>query len=138
MPADPRGPNCGAVNGHFPRSLNISDLPRCKGFGNEVIPDYLCGASGSSGTGFALILGNAEQIDTFNGIYGDSELNVEAIPGLAGAATNPACPKGLPGTLPTVPSALAAVGTRSGSLVEEQTPERTWDGRPLPPGSSLP
>jgi len=129
VPADPRGANCGAFNGHFPRSLNVSDLPQCKGFGNEVIPDYLCGASGSSGTGFALILGNAEQADTFNGTYGDSELNVEKIPGLAGAATNPTCPKTL--LPPTVPSALAAVGTRSGSLVEEQTPERTFDGRPL-------
>ncbi len=49
VPADPRGANCGATNGHLPRSLNVSDLPQCKGFGNEVIPDYLCGASGSSG-----------------------------------------------------------------------------------------
>lgn len=129
--ADPRGPNCGAVNGHLPRSLNVSDLPQCAGFGNEVIPDYLCGASGSSATGFALILGNAEQIDTFNGTYGDSVLDVEKVPDLQGSATNPTCPKGLPGTLPGVPSALAAVATRSGSLVEEQTPERTLDGRPL-------
>jgi hypothetical protein len=133
VPADPRGANCGATNGHLPRTLNVSSLPQCKGFGNEVIPDYLCGASGASGTGFALILGNAEQIDTFNGTYGDSELDVEKVPGLAGAATNPTCPKGLPGTpLPAgVPSALGTVGTRSGSLVEEQTPEQTLDGRPF-------
>ena len=129
VPADPRGANCGAVNGHQPRSLNVSDLPQCKGFGNEVIPDHLCGASGASGTGFALILGNAEQIDTFNGTYGDSELDVEKVPGLQGAALNPTCPK--QPLLPGVPSALAAVGTRSGSLVEEQTPEQTLDGRPL-------
>jgi hypothetical protein len=129
VPADPRGANCGAVNGHLPRSLNVSDLPQCKGFGNEVIPDYMCGASGSSGTGFALILGNAEQIDTFNGTYGDSELDVEKVPDLKGAATNPTCPKQL--LLPGVPSALAAVATRGGSLVEEQTPEQTFDGRPL-------
>ncbi len=132
VPADPRGPNCGAVNGRGARTLNVSDLPQCKGFGNEVIPDYLCGASGSSGTGFALILGNAEQIDTFNGTYGDSELDVEQVPDLKGSATNPTCPKNLsPGTLPIRTSALAAVGTRSGSLVEEQTPEQTFDGRPL-------
>ncbi len=131
VPADPRGANCGAVNGNRPRSLNVSDLPQCKGFGNEVIPDYMCGASGASGTGFGLILGNAEQLDTLNGTYGDSELDVEKVPGLAGGATNPTCPKGLPGTPPTLPSALAAVATRSGSLVEEQTPEQTLDGRPL-------
>jgi hypothetical protein len=142
VPADPRGPNCGATGGRPARSLNVSDLPQCKGFGNEVIPDYLCGASGkaldgsgNAGTGFALILGNAEQIDTFNGTYGDSELDVEKVPGLARVAgdpaTNPTCPKGLQGTLPILPSALGAVGTRSGSLVEEQTPEQTLDGRPL-------
>ncbi len=129
VPADPRGANCGATNGHPPRSLNVSSLPECKGFGNEVIPDHLCGASGSTGTGFALILGNAEQIDTFNGTYGDSELDVEKVPGLKGATTNPTCPK--QPLLPGVPSALATVATRSGSLVEEQTPERTFDGRPL-------
>ena len=137
--ADPRGANCGATNGHPPRSLNVSDLPQCKGFGNEVIPDNLCGASGASGTGFALILGNAEQIDTFNGTYGDSELDVEQVPGLSGAATNPACPKWLPNppagapvtSQGSHPYALGAVGTRSNSLVEEQTPEMTWDGRPL-------
>ncbi len=130
VPADPRGPNCGATNGRQPRSLNVSDLPQCKGFGNEVIPDYLCGAS--NGTGFALILGNAEQIDTFNGTYGDSELDVEKVPELAGSPTNPTCPKGLPpGTQPSRTSALAAVGTRSNSLVEEQTPEQTFDGRPF-------
>lgn len=135
---DPRGPNCGATNGHLPRSLNVSDLPQCAGFGNEVIPDNLCGASGTpngSGTGFALILGNAEQIDTFNGTYGDSELNVEGIPQLAGGNLNPACPpslsNGRPPLLAGQPSALAAVGTRSNSLVEEQTPEQTFDGRPL-------
>jgi len=135
VPADPRGANCGATNGHLPRTLNITDLPQCKGFGNEVIPDYICGASGSSGTGFALILGNAEQIDTFNGTYGDSELDVEKVPGLSGAATNPTCPKWLPGAPSAMqagqPSALGAVGTRSNSLVEEQTPEQTWDGRPF-------
>jgi hypothetical protein len=133
VPADPRGPNCGATNGHFPRSLNISSLPQCAGFGNEVIPDYLCGAS--NGTGFALILGNAEQIDTFNGTYGDSELDVEKIPPLAGASLNPACPPSPSNQRPPLlvgqPSALAAVGTRSNSLVEEQTPEQTFDGRPL-------
>jgi hypothetical protein len=140
VPADPRGPNCGAVNGHLPRTLAVSSLPQCAGFGNEVIPDYLCGASGGppggpQGTGFALILGNAEQIDTFNGTYGDSELNVEGISQLAGAPLNPACPpsgtNGRPPLLTGQPSALAAVGTRSNSLVEEQTPEMTFDGRPL-------
>ncbi len=130
VPADPRGPNCGANNGHRPRSLNVADLPQCKGFGNEVIPDYLCGASGASTTGFALILGNAEQIDTFNGTYGDSELDVDKVPGLSGIY-NPTCPKNLPGAPLTRPSAVAAVATRSGSLVEQQTPEQTLDGRPL-------
>jgi hypothetical protein len=128
--ADPRGANCGATNGHPPRSLSIAtDLAQqCPGFGNEVIPDYICGASGQSQTGFALILGNAEQLDTFNGTYGDSELDVEKVPGLAGFSTNPTCPKA---PLNGRPSATGLVGTRSNSLVEEQTPEMTFQGQPL-------
>jgi hypothetical protein len=128
VPADPRGPNCGATNGHKASSLPVASLPQCKGFGTEVIPDNLCGASGTApgggqGTGFALILGNAEQLDTFNGTYGHSSLNVEQIPGLQGATYNPGCPKQGHPLLAGQPIAVAAVGTRSNSLVEEQTPE---------------
>ncbi len=47
------------------------------------------------------------------------------------APSNPTCPKPSTGLLPGSASALAAVGTRSGSLVEEQTPEQTLDGRPM-------
>ena len=41
VPADPRGPNCGAVNGHQPRSLNVADLPRMQRLrerGNPRLP----------------------------------------------------------------------------------------------------
>ena len=127
VPADPRGANCGAVNGHQPRSLNVSDLPQCKGFGNEVIPDYLCGASGSTGTGFALILGNAEQLDTFNGTYGDSELDVEQVPGLKGALAKSNLPEGPAGYAPHCAERAGRGGnSQRFAWSKNKRPSRRW------------
>jgi hypothetical protein len=130
VPADPRGPNCGLDFSNpwkpkFPRPLAVKDIPQCAGFGNEVIPPYLCGASGPSGTGFALILGVAEQLNALNGIYTPFKQLVNNIPALQ-STSNPTC-DALP--LSRV-RAVAIGGTWSDSLTEEQTPEQA-NGRPL-------
>ena len=129
VPADPRGPNCGAGanNNGFPRQLAVKDIPQCKGFGNEVIPEYLCGASGPSGTGFALIRGVAEELDSLNGIYVPSKNFIGLFPALTPA---PTCLRPLQGGT-SGPYSVSIGGTRTDSSVEEQTPERTLDGRPL-------
>jgi hypothetical protein len=127
VPADPRGPNCGASLSppRLPQRLAVKDIPQCQGFGDEVIPEYLCGASGQSGTGFALIYGVGEQLNAQNGIYMPFKQFVNNIPALQ-SQTNPTC-DALP--LNRV-RAVAIGGTRSNSLTEEQTPEQIG-GRPL-------
>ncbi len=50
-PVDPRITQYGTCTGH---SLPVAQV-RLAGYGTTVILDYLCGSSGSSGTGFALV-----------------------------------------------------------------------------------
>lgn len=121
VPKDPRGKNCGARHRsdedgeeQNPRPLNVSDV--CPGFGKTVIPDYLCGASGPSGTGFALIRSVAEEVDSLNGILVDYLAEPGAIPALQ-SPNNPKCP------VNGVGDGVGALGYRTDSLVEEVTPE---------------
>jgi hypothetical protein len=73
-------------------SLNVSTL--CPGFGNEIIPGTLCGASGVSQAGFALVRTNATGVNNIPGILVTSESNVDKIlpPALNAPLPNPACP----------------------------------------------
>ena len=50
VPVDPRIAQFGTCTGH---SLPVAQI--CAGYGTTVIPDYLCGGSGSTGAGFALV-----------------------------------------------------------------------------------
>jgi hypothetical protein len=128
VPVDPRGPNCGAVNGKPAQSLNIASLAQwCPGYGNEVIPSYACGATtsrstppGAAGTGFWLNYGVAESLDGTNGL--------DIFDGFTPPAGNltPGCPP-QDGTGPGRPYNFGIVigGTRSASNTEEQHPEGT-------------
>lgn len=119
VPADPRGPNCGAVGGKLPTALKISTLPQCAGFGNEVIPAYACGASGPSGTGFWLNYGVAESLDATNG------LNIITTFTPPPGSTTPPCPAAAGDPAGAYPYAIVIAGTRTASNTEEQHPERT-------------
>ena len=121
VPKDPRGKNCGAQNqsdgdgeDQNPRPLKVSEV--CPGFGKTVIPDYLCGASGPSGSGFALIRSVAEEVDSLNGILVDYLAEPGANPALQ-SPNNPKCP------VNGVGDGVGALGYRTDSLVEEVTPE---------------
>jgi hypothetical protein len=128
VPVDPRGSNCGAVNGRPAQSLNIASLAQwCPGYGNEVIPSYACGATtsaqtppGTQGTGFWLNYGVAESLDGTNGL--------DIFDGFTPPANNstPGCPP-QDGTGPGRPYNFGIVigGTRAASNTEEQHPEGT-------------
>jgi hypothetical protein len=104
VPQDPRMVQFGTCTGH---SLPVAQV--CPGFGTTVIPDFLCGSAGPSGSGFALVDTVAEGVDALSGILVDSE---------AAAAQ-------LGGTPPACPATVAAWGPRSGSAVEGTVPEGT-------------
>jgi len=112
VPADPRGPNCGAVNGNLPKPLNYSTV--CLGFGNGWLPATACGASGS-GTGFWLTSARAESLDATNG------LNIIT------TATSPPPPPGsnTPPFILGCPTAIILGGTNPNSNTEDQHPEGT-------------
>jgi hypothetical protein len=100
---DPRIVQYGTCTGH---SLPVSQV--CPGFGNTVIPDFMCGSSGPSGSAFELINTEAEGVDALSGIYVQSE----AFADVALGGTPPACPATVVGWAP-----------RSASLVEGTVPE---------------
>jgi hypothetical protein len=103
VPQDPRIVQFGSCTGH---SLPVSQV--CPGFGNTVIPDYLCGGAGPTGTGFELADTVAEGVDALSGIYVESE----AFANVALGGTPPACPETVVGWAP-----------RSASSVEGTVPE---------------
>jgi hypothetical protein len=100
---DPRIAKYGTCTGHV---LPVSQV--CPGFGNTVIPDYLCGGAGPSHSGFVLAYTVAEGVDALSGIQVDSEAVAETALG----GTSPPCP-GIVGTW----------APRSGSAVEGTIPE---------------
>jgi len=83
VPQDPRVD----AQGNCPGTLKVSDY--CPGFGNEIIPNTLCGGSGVTKTGFALVRTNAAGVDNIAGILVNSEANIEHI---LPASSNPLCP----------------------------------------------
>ena len=87
--ADPRVQN-GVCDG---TSLNVATL--CPGFGNETIPGTMCGASGKSGSGFALLRTDAPGVNNIPGILVYSDEDVDQILPATAPATNPLCPSAL-------------------------------------------
>ncbi len=74
-------------------TLNVATL--CPGFGNEIIPGTMCGASGASGSGFALIRSVANGVDGIPGLLVYSQESPDQILPPALGLTNPPCPAGV-------------------------------------------
>jgi len=79
---DPRVAADGSCSGTLP----VSQV--CPGFGNTVIPASLCGGSGPTGKGFALVKGVANGVDTVPGLL---VYNTESVDSLMGGTSKP-CP----------------------------------------------
>jgi hypothetical protein len=106
VPADPRGPNCGAGSPGGAQSLPLKNV--CPGLNDSrIIPSYLCGSAGTSGTGFIVIAGTAELVDNTDGIYVHTE-----------ATTGPEL-----GSDPGCPQDVAGYQSNQNSSVETQFPE---------------
>jgi len=84
VPVDPRIAQYGTCTGH---TLQVGQV--CAGYGNTVIPDYLCGGSGNSGSGFALVKSLTSSDNQLTGAYVASDADsTTVLPG-----TNPPCPQ---------------------------------------------
>lgn len=88
---DPRITQFGTCTGH---TLPVSQV--CAGYGNAVIPDHMCGGSGSTGAGFALIKSTTNSLDTAKGALIANEAFAE---GLLNGPNAP-CPKTVLGWAP--------------------------------------
>ena len=109
VPQDPRIVQYGTCTGH---TLPVAQV--CPGFGNTVIPDFLCGGSGPSQSGFALADTVAEGVDALSGIYVESEASAE----LALGGTSPACPQTVGGWAPRSASAVEGTVPEGNNMVE--------------------
>lgn len=88
---DPRIAEFGSCTGH---SLPVAQV--CAGYGSTVIPDYLCGASGASGAGFALVKSLSNTLSNAKGALIANEMFSEIVlPG-----PNPPCPQTVLGWAP--------------------------------------
>lgn len=121
--SDPRGANCGAMSETGATALDISSV--CPGFESTLIPNYLCGGSGPSGTGFAIIRGVADGVDVIPGlfIYSDAS-NSKAL----GGTSNPTCPNAVAAWVPRPYSVEGTIP--EGNILQE------WTGFCDPSGSS--
>ncbi len=101
VPTDPRITQFGTCTGH---SLPVAQV--CAGYGSAVIPDHMCGASGPTGKGFALIKSLSNSLNAAKGALIANEAFSESV---LSSASNPPCPK----------TVLAwAPGAGEGSIVE--------------------
>lgn len=89
---DPRIAQFGTCTGH---SLPVSQV--CAGYGTTVIPDYLCGGSGNSGSAFALVKSLTDSVNAAKGALIANEAFSEGI--LSGS--NAPCPQTVLGWAPT-------------------------------------
>jgi hypothetical protein len=103
VPKDPRIAQFGSCTGH---SLPVAQV--CAGFGDTVIPDYMCGGSGSSTKGFALVKSISNSLNAAKGALIANEAFSDGL--LDGA--NPPCPATVLGWAPT---------EGEGSIVEGNT-----------------
>jgi hypothetical protein len=92
VPKDPRVVQFGTCTGH---SLPVAQV--CAGYGDAVIPDHMCGGSGSTGSGFALVKSTTNSLDTAKGALIANEAFSDAL--LSGA--NAPCPKTVLGWAPS-------------------------------------
>jgi len=92
VPKDPRITLYGSCTGH---SLPVAQV--CAGYGDTVIPDSMCGGSGASGSGFALIKSTSNSLNAAKGALIVNEAFTE---GVLSGAVNP-CPKTVLGWAPT-------------------------------------
>jgi hypothetical protein len=91
VPKDPRIVQFGTCTGH---SLPVAQV--CAGYGDAVIPDHMCGGSGATGQGFALIKSTTNSLDTAKGALIANEAFAEGL--LSGP--NAPCPKTVLGWAP--------------------------------------
>ncbi|HEV7714319.1 MAG TPA: hypothetical protein VGO53_01905, partial [Steroidobacteraceae bacterium] len=81
---DPRITQYGSCTGH---QLPVAQV--CAGYGKAIIPDTLCGGSGASGSGFALVRSLTNSLDKAKGALVFNEVfSEQVLPG-----DNPPCPK---------------------------------------------
>jgi hypothetical protein len=101
LQVDPRIAEFGTCKGH---SLNVASV--CEGYENIVIPDYLCGGSGVSGKGFALINTTTTGTINFLNALVENKANPEA---LLGVSTTP-CPANVLGWAPKANEGVVVEG----------------------------
>jgi hypothetical protein len=99
---DPRITQFGTCTGH---SLPVAQV--CAGYGSTVIPDSMCGGSGASGSGFALVKSVSNSLDAAKGALIANEAFSEGL--LSGA--NPPCPKAVLGWAPLAGEGVIVEGT---------------------------
>jgi hypothetical protein len=104
---DPRVTNgiCSGVN------LDVASV--CPNFGHEIIPGTLCGSSGNSGSGFALVRTDAPGVDVVPGLLAYGEETVDTILPATPPAVNPGCPIASVGWVPR-----SDASPSEGSIVE--------------------
>ena len=115
VPADPRVTvSGGSYSCDSSKTLSVAAL--CPGFGNEIIPGNVCGASGASGSGFALIRTAAAGVDGITGILSYSQEDANQI---LPATTNLSCTQNQSGPYPALIWApLSNAFPSEGSIVE--------------------
>jgi hypothetical protein len=77
----------GVCNGN---TLSVASV--CPNFGQEIIPGTLCGSSGVSGSGFALVRTDAPGVDGVAGLLAYGEETVDTILPATPPLLNPGCP----------------------------------------------
>jgi hypothetical protein len=92
VPKDPRIAQFGSCTGH---SLPVNQV--CAGFGDTVIPDFMCGGSGTTGKGFALVKSVSNSLNAAKGALISNEAFSDGL--LSG--TNAPCPATVLGWAPT-------------------------------------
>jgi hypothetical protein len=101
LQVDPRITEFGTCRGH---SLKLANI--CEGYEDIVIPDYLCGGSGASGKGFALINTTTTGSINFQNALVENKANPEA---LLGTSAIP-CPANVLGWAPKANEGVVVEG----------------------------
>ncbi len=114
VPTDPRLILYGTCTGHM---LPVSQVCPGSDFAHTttVIPDYLCGGSGATGKGFAIIRGQGDAVDGITGLlFGNEASAAKAL----GGTTDPTCPYATLDWAPRPDSALEGTIPEGNVLLE--------------------